>query len=328
MTKDEVLTILKQHDDYVSGEMISRGLGISRAAINTAVKSLRAAGYEIESSTRRGYRLKNAPDALTSGELLSYLGAERMKTVAVYEVTDSTNKRIKDFADEGFPAGQTAIANEQTAGRGRRGRSFLSLKDKGIYLSYLLRPTCTPQDVASITAWTAVAVGRAVKTVTGLSPDIKWVNDLLLGGRKICGILTELSIETETGSIQSAVVGIGINVNQTLEDFPEELRSFAGSCAMAVGHPISRAALASEVVKEMDKLRDSWPDGKADFLSTYRSFCITTGKEINVIAGSNVRKGKALDVDDDFALIVEFEGGNVEHVQSGEVSIRRTDGYA
>lgn len=327
MTKDSVLSILKQHDGYVSGEMISQKLGLSRMAVSTAVKALRADGYDIASSTRLGYCLKNSPDKLTCGELMSHLGDERMANVVFYEKTDSTNKRVKLLADEGAPAGQTVIANEQTAGRGRKGRSFLSLKDKGIYLSYLLRPTCTPNDLASITAWTAVAVARAVNAVTGLRPDIKWVNDLLLNDRKICGILTELAIEGESATIQSAVIGIGINVNQTPDDFPPELRDKAGSCAMALGHPVSRAQLAAAVVHEMDRLRDAWPDRKEEFLEAYRSFCVTTGKDIRVISGTRSENGRALDIDDNFALIVAFEDGRCETVQSGEVSIRGADSY-
>ncbi|MDO4478494.1 MAG: biotin--[acetyl-CoA-carboxylase] ligase [Lachnospiraceae bacterium] len=328
MTKDSVLAFLMETDGYVSGEMMSRQLGLSRMAVSAAVKALREDGYVIDSVTRKGYRLLNAPDRLTNVAIGAYLTPERMASVICYDVTDSTNKRIRDMADDGAPAGTVAIANEQTAGRGRRGRSFLSLKDKGIYLSMLLRPACTPADIATVTAWTAVAIGRAIFKVTGVCPGIKWVNDLIMDHRKICGILTEMSIESETGSISHVVIGIGVNVNQTPEDFPEELREVAGSVAMAVGHPVSRAALAAEMVRQLDILRERWPEGRDEFLEEYQRLCLTVDQDIRVISGQTERLGHAVGIDENFALLVTFEDGHTEAVESGEVSVRGIDGYS
>ena len=322
MTKDKVLFYLREQEGYVSGQKISEKLGLSRMAVSTAVSALREAGYAIESSPRRGYRLVSSPDKLTSGELMSHLSEDRLNRVVCLEKTDSTNHYLKMLADRGAPVGQVVIANEQTAGRGRRGRTFVSLKDKGIYLSILLRPESRPADTAVITAWTAVAICDAIEEVCLFRPDIKWVNDLQFDGRKITGILTEMSLEGESGLISSVIIGIGINVNQTPEDFPEELRDTAGSLAMAVGHPLSRAALAAAMIRSLDRLTACWPIAKERYLEAYRRGCRTPGQAVNVITGAGSRPAEALAVNDDFSLRVRYEDGTVEDLQSGEVSIR------
>lgn len=326
MTKNEVLAILKNTQGYVSGEKISSQLGVSRAAINAAVKTLRKEGYEIASSTNKGYCLLSSPDILAVGDIMSYLGEERMRTVRVLQKTDSTNRRVQELAQSGAPDGLTVIANEQTAGRGRLGRSFHSPKDTGIYFSVLLRPTCRPAEIVQITTWTAVAIARAIERTTGIRPDIKWVNDLIMGERKICGILTEMSVESETGTIQYVVVGIGVNVNQKIDEFPEELREIAGSIAMAVGHPVSRAYLAACMIEEMDHLRSAWPDGRAAYLEAYRDMCISTGREVWVTdarhTGEYAKHGFSESVCDDFSLRIHYDDGAYENVSSGEVSVR------
>lgn len=326
MTKDEVYSILKNAQGYVSGEKISTHLGVTRAAVNAAVKTLRTEGYEIASTTNRGYLLVSSPDRLTVGDVMSYLGPERMQTVQILQTTDSTNRRVAELAMNGAPDGLTVVANEQSAGRGRLGRSFHSPKDAGIYFSVLLRPTCEPAEIVQITAWTGVAIARAVERTTGTRPDIKWVNDLMMGGRKICGILTEMSVESETGTIQYVVVGIGVNVNQEISDFPEELREIAGSIAMAVGHPVRRARLTACMIEEMDKMRMAWPSGREDYLKAYREMCISTGREVLVTdarhTGEFPKPGFCEAVNDDFSLRIRYEDGSYENVSSGEVSVK------
>ena len=325
MTKDEVYSILKNAQGYVSGEKISSQLGVSRAAVNVAVKALRKEGYEIASVTNRGYCLISSPDGLTVGAVMSYLGPERMQTVQVLQTTDSTNRRVQELAMNGAPDGMIVVANEQTAGRGRLGRTFHSPKDTGIYFSVLLRPTCEPSEIVQITTWTAVAIARAVERTTGMRPDIKWVNDLMMGGRKICGILTEMSVESETGTIQYVVAGIGVNVNQEISDYPEELRGIAGSIAMAVGHPVRRARLTACMIEEMDNLRRDWPSGRADYLRAYREMCISTGREVLVTdarhTGEFAKHGFCEAVNDDFSLRIRYDDGSYENVSSGEVSV-------
>lgn len=322
MTKNKVLEILRQARDYVSGQQISEEIGVSRAAINKAVKSLQAEGYDILSVTNKGYCLMNAPDHLTGKEIAAYLPSGRMEQVLCFDTIGSTNDHLRTMAMDGAADGQVVIANEQTKGRGRRGRDFLSLKDKGIYFSVLLRPQCLPTDVVEITSWTAVAISRAIYKVCGVRPGIKWVNDLILDQKKICGILTEMSIESETGYVQYVIVGIGINVNQKPEDFPEELRDIATSLAQATGSEIKRAQLAAAMVEEMDRLREAYPAGKESFLQEYRDHNITIGRDINVITPVSTKAAHALSVNDDFSLNVRYEDGSQESLSSGEVSIR------
>ena len=196
---------------YLSGADISKTLGVTRMAVSNAVRALRESGYEISAVTNRGYCLQTAPDRLTSGDVLGLLTPDRRSTVRVFASVDSTNTYLKREAMNGAPHGLCAIANEQTAGRGRVGRSFLSRPDCGVYLSMLLRPKCPPEVCASLTAHTAVAVCLAIERVCGVEPGIKWTNDIVLAGQKICGILTELTLESESSAVDSVVIGIGAN---------------------------------------------------------------------------------------------------------------------
>ena len=339
MTRDEVLRLLRETDGYASGEKIRQKLGVSRMAVSAAVKSLRADGYEILSSTNRGYLLTKAPDLLTAPEIRARLGDERMRSVVCLDTTDSTNRQLRLLADEGAPEGTVVLADAQTQGRGRRGRSFLSPKGTGIYLSYLLRPEVLPSDMTTVTAWTAVAVREAVRGVCGVSPGIKWVNDLVLNRKKICGILTEMALESESAHIDHIIIGIGINVGQKEADFPEELREVATSIRAAFvsdpsgGQPappprsFSRASLAAAVIQRLDRLRADWPDRTEDYLAAYREASVTCGQSVTVISGEKKRPAEALSINDDFSLRVRYEDGTCEDLSSGEVSVRGLYGY-
>lgn len=322
MTKDSVLAILRNENDYISGEKISSLLGVSRAAINTAVKTLRAEGYEILSSTNKGYYLNAVPDSLTANELSACLTEQRMQSVLCFDSVDSTNNRLRELALDGAPDGQVVIANEQLNGRGRRGRVFISPKDKGIYLSMLFHPDSLPTDIVEITAWTAVAVNNAIQTVCGFRAGIKWVNDLIINQRKVCGILTEMSVESESGYIQYVIIGIGINVNENEDDFPEELRNIATSLSMETNTEYSRAYLASEIIKELDIMCKAWPQKNGKYLDAYRKDNITLGKEIFVIRNSEKKQGVAVSIEDNFSLNICYKDGSRENVSSGEVSIQ------
>ena len=322
MTKDSVLAILAREKTYISGEDMSRRIGVSRAAVNAAVKALKAEGYDIDSVTNKGYLLKEGPDRLSTGSVGAYLTEERMKTVLVVDKVDSTNKLLREMAYNGAPDGQIVIADEQTTGRGRMGRSFFSPKDKGIYFSYLLKPDMAPGDAVTLTAWTAVAISRAISRVSGFTPGIKWVNDLVSQGRKLSGILTEMSIESETGRIDSIIIGIGVNVNNGEEDFSDDIRDIATSLYLETGRKTSRAALAAAMTEEMDRLRAAWPGARTEYLEAYRDHDITCGRQVNVISGSKVRPAEAIRINDDFSLKVKFSDGSVEDLSSGEVSLR------
>lgn len=326
-TKDAVLAFLKKQADYVSGEALGEALGVTRTAINAAVKALRQDGYEISSSTNKGYILSYSPNSINCGELLTLLPPERVENILCLESVDSTNNRLREMALAGAPAGQIVIAESQTAGRGRYGRQFVSPKGKGVYISALFRPESVPPESAStLTAWVAVAICNAVEKTCGVRPSVKWVNDLLLGNRKICGILTEMTIESENGHIQYVIVGVGINVNEIETDFPEELRSVATSVYAETGKQHSRAELAAQIITELDKLGKLWPNEKTAYLAAYKNDCVTVGKTVR-ISGKEETVCYAKEIDDNFGLVVKFSDGTEKTVSSGEVSVRGLYGY-
>ena len=328
MLKDEVLTLLMaSRGRYVSGSEMSRALDVTRMAISNAVRALREQGYEITSGTNRGYCLLHAPDGLTQGNVLGLLPEQERALVRVFSSIDSTNTYLKREAMAGAPSGLIAVANEQTAGRGRVGRSFLSAPDCGIYLSMLLRPTCDPAGCATLTCHAAVAVCRALERVCDVRPGIKWTNDILLDGRKICGILTELSLEGETGTVDSVVIGIGINVNNAITDFPEELRGVAGSVFSATGTRVERASLAAALIGELRTMAALWESDPRVYLEEYRARCLTVGKDVRILRGEESRTAHAEAVTDDFSLLVRYPDGSEEALTGGEVSVRGLLGY-
>ena len=321
MDKQELLALLRR-EAYVSGAELGRRLGVSRAAVSKAVAALKKEGYEIDSVPNRGHRLVAEPDRLELAAIRSALGGHPWAgTVEVLETVDSTNNYLKNRAAAGAPHGTVAIAECQTGGRGRLGRRFDSAAGAGVYLSVLLRPACPPQALMSLTAQAAVATRRAIRTVTGVEAGIKWVNDLVLNGRKLCGILTELSIEAESGLVSYAVVGVGVNCNRAVADFPPELRDTVGSLRSETGTRVDRNALAAAMIRELSALP------ALDWREEYRSACVNMGREVQILApGQPPRTGKALDVGPDAELIVQTETGT-EAVQSGEVSVRGMYGY-
>lgn len=327
MTKDQVLILLKQAKDYLSGEEMSKSIGVSRAAIHTAVNKLRKEGYQIESATNKGYRLQNSVDLLTSGEIQSFFSKKREADLICYETTDSTNTRLKELAQQGAKSGTVVVANEQTAGKGRLGRNFQSDRNDGIYMSILMQPNGGLEQISEITAWVAVCVARAMERVVQVTPGIKWVNDIVIEGKKVGGILTELSVEGESGKIQYLVVGIGINVHNGLESFPEELRQKASSIAVQTGKKINRAQLAAAMIEELDEMFRVWPDQKEEYLSYYRENCVTLHKQVRLLRGGEERTGFAKGITEEFHLLVEYEDGNTEDISSGEVSVRGMYGY-
>ncbi len=248
-----------------------------------------------------------------------------MERIIQFDITDSTNEALKRLAKDGAPEGQVVIADAQSAGKGRRGRSFASPKGKGIYFSYLLRPKSMTLALSTLTARTAVAVQQAIQTVCGVWTGIKWVNDLVLHGKKVCGILTEMSVED--GEIRYVIIGIGINVNEAVTDFPEELRDIATSLSIEMGKTFSREKLIGEIVRELDKMWYEMERLQTEYLETYRKACITIGKEVQVIAGEAKRRAKAVQVNEDYSLEVEYEDGSRESLNSGEVSVRGVEGY-
>lgn len=239
---------------------------------------------------------------------------------------DSTNTRAMELARQGAAHGTVLIADHQTGGRGRRGRSFHSPVGVGIYMSVILRPHCKPQEIMHLTCAAAVAMCDAVEASAGFRPGIKWTNDLVCGHRKIAGVLTELGFDSK-GNVDFAVIGIGINCCQQAGDFPEDIRNIAGSLSSVTGKAVDRAKVAAAMMDSLYRMSRDLLSSKQDMLNRYRSDCITLGKEISLVRGEEVRHGTALDIDSDGALIVCFPDEKCETVNSGEVSVRGMYGY-
>ena len=239
---------------------------------------------------------------------------------------DSTNDRLKILAAQGAPHGTAVITDHQTGGHGRRGRSFLSPPGVGIYLSMLLRPECPPADLMHLTCAVGVAMCDAIEKAAGFRPGIKWTNDLVSDRRKLGGILTELRLD-KNRNVDYAIIGIGINCCQREADFPEEIRTVAGSLAMATGAPVDRARLAAAELEALHRMSADLLPRKAQIMTRYRRDCITLGQEVSLVRGEEVRHGLAQDIDEDGALVVRFPDGHTEAVNSGEVSVRGMYGY-
>ena len=243
-----------------------------------------------------------------------------------FDTIDSTNTHAKALANAGAPHGTVLIADSQTGGRGRMGRSFLSPGGMGIYMSVILRPHCQAEELMHLTCATAVAVCDAVEESTGLRPGIKWINDLVSGKQKLAGILTEMRVDPKTGLVDYAVVGIGLNCCQRKENFPPEL-PMAASLAMVLNKEIDRSAVAAAMIRHLHRMNDRLLTEKAEIMDHYRTGCITIGRAVAVHGHDQVRHGTALSVEDDGALRVRFEDGTIRSVSAGEVSVRGMYGY-
>ena len=312
---------------YLSGEELSRSIGITRAAVWKAVEALRRQGYDIEARTGRGYRLRQSPDLLRRETVEAYLSAPRADW-EVLESVDSTNSACRRLALEGAEDGTVVMADCQTAGRGRRNRSFQSPAGRGLFLSILWRPGCTPDKLLPLTALSAVAVYRAVERVCGVNLRIKWPNDLVLHGKKLGGILTEMALEGESGLVSHAVVGIGLNVHHLPSDFEGQVRDIATSLDMELDGRVCRGKLAAALLEELDYLRGEVLFAPEKWLEPYRAACLNIGQTVQLIRGETRECVEAVAVDGQFGLVVRHENGELETVRSGEVSVRGLYGYA
>ena len=260
--------------------------------------------------------------------ILSQLSADYpwKEHIAWFPSIGSTNDHLKALAKQGAPHGTAIIAGHQSAGRGRLGRSFVSPEGMGVYLSFLIRPGCSATQLMHLTCAAAVAMCDAVEAACGITPGIKWTNDLVCGKHKLGGILTELNL-APGGLVDSAIVGIGINCRQQKEDFPPEIRDMAASLSMVSGKEVSPALLAGAMLEALRQMSDTLLTNKDTCLDRYRSHCVTLGQDISLVRGDDVRYGKALDIDSEGGLIVAFTDGTVGCVTSGEVSVRGMYGY-
>ncbi len=319
--------LLHSRGDFVSGKELGKELGLNRAAIWRLVMSLRKAGHRIDSAPRKGYRLASAAGELSPVEMEYWTkGSPWSGELYVLDSLGSTNDYAKELAAKGAPHGTVVIANRQEQGRGRMGRSFLSPDGLGIYFSMILRPNCTPAELMHLTCCTAVAVCDALERAAGHRPSVKWTNDLVSSGRKLGGILTELSIEGESGLVQYAVLGIGINCHQKLTDFDPSIRDMAGSLEMVTGKKPDRNRIIGELISQLVHMSNTIETDRLLWMNRYRKNCITLGRAVAVGKAGEVRWGHALDVDDWGGLMVDF-GQGTETVQAGEVSVRGMYGY-
>jgi len=328
-TRESVLKALEENKGFaVSGEELANSLNISRAAVWKAIQELRKEGYRIDAVTNRGYCLASDSDVLSAEGILPYVKRDSMEgRIHVFKSLESTNLTAKKMALEGAPAGTVVIAEEQTRGRGRLGRSFFS-PSGGIYLSLVLRPPLKAAKSVLITTAASVAVCKAIEDATGISCRIKWVNDIYKGDKKICGILTEAVTDFETGNIDYIVLGIGINYKAPQSGFPAELSGIAGS--LYEGTPgAGRNRLIAEIINQILEIDETL--FTKDFIREYKNRSFILGKDILVInaAASNEEPNPAegipataVDIDEEGGLVIRYPDGRLETLKSGEVSIR------
>ena len=325
MTTDaKILAALRAHPDGVSGAQLAEQLAISRAAVWARIDDLRKVGYDIEAGPHFGYKLVNSPDALHADDLLARLGKTKAigRDIQVFEQTTSTNDVVEKLARDGVKEGVVVFAESQTKGRGRLGRVWQSPTRKGLWFSILLRPNLRPQETTQLTVISATALRRAIKTVTGLTADIKWPNDLLIDGKKVVGILTEMSAEVDR--VRHIIIGIGVDVNQNAGEFPEELRKIATSLKLEAGEEVCRAELATEILRELDLDYARVCAGKfPEVADEWEAACVTIGKNVTVHTGDRKFRGRAESLDDDGALLVRTEHGHLERIIGGDVILEK-----
>lgn len=316
--RNKILNILKKSDGYVSGEEISRTLGISRAGVWKHIKKLKDDGFEIMSVTNKGYMLKTTPDIISETEITAALDTDFIgHNIRYLKHTDSTNEEAKRLSD--MPDGTLFIAESQSNGKGRLGRSWDSERGSGIWMSLLLKPDIPPEEISQITLIAGIAVCNTLKNGSG----IKWPNDIVIGTRKVCGILTEMSAEIER--VNYVICGIGINVNTP--DFPDELSDKATSLFIETGRTFNRSELTAAVLNEFEKLYKKFiKEGFSPLLEEYKKSCITVGRDIRVIYRKETITGKAVDITPDGALAVDTGNSRIT-VTSGDVSVRGIYGY-
>ncbi len=319
--QDHLQSLLEANKDvYLSGEEIALSLGVSRNAVWKAVKALQAEGYPIDAVPNKGYRLSAASDVLSRSGIAQYLtGEAKSLDLNVFDSVTSTNLVLRDLAANGAPEGTVVVASTQTGGRGRKGRSFFSPAGTGVYVSILLKPDLDALDATLITTTAAVAVCEAVEAVSGRTAEIKWVNDVFVGGKKVCGILTEASFGMESGRLDYAILGTGVNVYTPEGGFPAEIANVAGS-VLSVPLPDAKNRLIAEYLNRfLPRYRTL---GGGNTIAEYQRRSFVVGRKITVISGETATPALAMGVDDRCHLLVEYEDGSRAALSSGEISIK------
>lgn len=320
--KERVLALLRDSKGTVSGQDISRTLGKSRAAVWQWIEELRGDGYEIDASPRRGYTLVGVPDRLYPWEIAMHLRTEVVgKAIEYRESVGSTNDVAKALAKDGAPEGLVVVAEEQVAGKGRRGRSWSSPLRQGVWSSTILRPELSPYEAPKMALVAALATVLAIEDVTPLQAAVKWPNDVLVAGKKVCGILVEMDAEID--QVRYLVVGVGINANLPLSAIPDDARPNATSLKAELGRHVERNALLAALLNHLEHLYLGWQsDGFHRILDEIRRRTHTIGRHVRVLEGETAWEGFARAIADDGALVVETHAGVVRPVYAAEVSVR------
>ncbi len=325
--KSEVLRLLENNrGQYYSGSRIAGELYVSRNSVWKAVRSLQKDGHQIRAVTNKGYCLLEEDGMLTKESIEKYLtGEAKNLTVQVFPEVTSTNTLLKQMAEKGAPEGLVIAANRQTAGKGRSGRAFQSPPDTGIYFSLLLRPDCSQKDALMITVCAAAAVSEGISRAAGLETEIKWVNDVLLDGKKICGILTEASVDFESGGLAYAVLGIGVNVKEPEEGFSKELQGIVGSL---FGRKPCSGDMRNRLIGEILSIFMGYYGRLSEkaYLKTYRERSAVIGREVEAWSGKEKELVRVLDIEEDGGLLVESADGEKKTLHSGEIRIRAKEG--
>ncbi len=327
--KSNILALLRDSRDYVSGQQLCDQFGVSRTAVWKAINQLKEEGYRIDAVSHKGYRLLKSPDVLSRSEILSRLKTKWAGRQLFYlEETGSTNIDATRYAEEGEPHGTTVVAEKQNAGRGRRGKYWESPPGTAIYMTIMLKPDFAPDKASMLTLVMALSVAEAVTEATGLHAGIKWPNDVVVNKKKICGILTELNAEMDY--IRHVVIGVGINVNNAApEEFPEEIRQTATSLKIETGLSISRAALIERVLERFEHNYDTFVTtlDLRLLIEAYSRHLLNLNAEVNVLDPKGNYTGIARGISTTGELLVEAENGVMKTVYAGEVSVRGLYGY-
>lgn len=320
--KNKILVILEtRKGEYISGEEIATELKISRTAIWKWIKDLRNDGHKINAVTNKGYSLDTLNDVLSVAGIKLFLQDQKLaENIVLQKIVDSTNQVAKKIAIDGNADKTIVLAEEQTAGKGRLGRSFFSPSAKGIYLSIVLKPNLNLENATLITTATAVAVCQAIEKVAQVKAEIKWVNDVLVKRKKVCGILTEAVLDFESGNIDYVIVGIGINFNNKKKDFPEDVQKVAGSVFSGDAGSVTRNQLVAEVVNMFFAVMEKVGDGK--FMEEYKKRSVVLNQHVEFLDKNEMIAATAIDIDNGGELVVRLENGEIRSLNSGEVSVK------
>ncbi|MDD2273553.1 MAG: biotin--[acetyl-CoA-carboxylase] ligase [Desulfuromonadaceae bacterium] len=317
-----ILRLFRTEDGYISGQHLSRELGISRTAVWKHITALRNSGYSIEATPSRGYRLVSSPDTIDQHEVRAHLNSARVgRQLEFIKQTGSTNADTFRLAENGAIEGTVVLADSQTGGKGRRGRLWSSPAGVNLYCSVVLRPAIMPHEAPQLTFLSAVAAARAIEQTTKLTPEIKWPNDLLLSGKKVAGLLNEMSAETD--GINFVILGIGVNLNMTADQFPNDLRHPATSLLLESGTRVDRSHFTGTMLNELDRLyADFLAHGFGPVREEWQRRCNANGRQVTVNdSGTECTGGRFIGIDSDGAMLLKSDEGTIHRITCGDVRV-------